>query len=246
MSANIIKSPYPTAGAALYDPVTDGATHWVHADDSAFSGFSDGDLVTSWTERGSVGTPWNINSGSGGEPLYKTGGPNGKPYIRFRSTAGRRLIGGETTNMVAPGGAGWSCIWVVRPQQNGSGSGDWGDLHLWGDGDDRFNFSFEGANKFEISAYSGPGVTRWGSAASLNTWYIVATWGVNGTGTGWISVNGGTAVSGNLNSSLSVHNANYGAGHDVDFAEGIAFNTNKGETFMLNYVAALNANYTVF
>ena len=230
-------------GGSSYDPTVDNATMWVRADDPDFASFTDGTAVQSWRERGSTADDWDDNGVSSFRPTWKASGPNGKPYIQF--AAGKQLIGPRTSLIVAPGGAGFGCIFVVKPNFNGSGSGGWSDAHMWGDGDDRFVLNSTGANKFEVAGYN-TGSVIWGSAYTLNQWYIVAMWGVNGTGTAKIAVNNAMPVSGDMGSALSVHNANFGWGRDVAFAEAIGWNTNVGQTLIETYVTALNNKYATF
>lgn len=243
-SQEIVKR-HPITAALSYDPVADGATHWLHADDSAFSGFTNGQNVDTWNERGSVaGTDGNFVHGVLTSPLYRTTGAGSRslPYVEF--AAGKGLSGGRTTNMVAPGGAGWGCLWVVRPQENGAGGGGWPDNHIWADGDDRFDLNMMGGNFFEMAGYNS-GSVPYSSTFSIGTWYIVTSWGTNGTNTAFISVNKGTAVAGNMGSALSLHNV-YIYNHAFDLAESICFNTNKGQTFMFGYSDAVNAKYGIY
>lgn len=86
-------------------------SHWA----ARLESYSNGDLVTTWTDRGSGAL--TVTGASGQQPTFRDGtdlvAPNGRPFIRW--TSGNRLLN-LTTGITGP----WTGAIVCRPTALGS------------------------------------------------------------------------------------------------------------------------------
>lgn len=243
---SMIVNPYwfGAIGASIIDPTTvTGNKIWLKGDDAALSGASDGTTVASWTNHGGAGGTFNDNGSSSVRPTYRTSGPNGKPYFEFPTTGKSFLSDFTLGNYLAA--SAWTIFLVIRPQAAGpAGSPTWTNTGFMKDGDDRWQVN-DASSKFGVQMYpdgTDSGLT-YGSAFSLNTWYIVDI--TLSSGTGSLKVNGGTAVTGTLFNITSLANPLRIGAKVFDLAEFQSWNVGVGSSDMTALRSSLATKYAI-
>jgi hypothetical protein len=168
---------YGAAGGGAFDPTTiTGCTEWVSADQPSLSSFVNNDPVQIWTDRVTGTRTWS-QATLANRPLFKTGGPNGKPYLSFDSTD---VMGFSNTSSVLLANTGYTMFVVIRPQRNGGASlGSAPHLFVIGAGQGGMALKNDGSNRFGFWQRSGGSDgTFLGSTSTYtqNVWYVAEFW----------------------------------------------------------------------
>lgn len=212
-----------------FDPTTiSGITEWVSGDQSSLSGLLDNDPVDTWLDR--VTGTRNWSSSGTARPTFKTGGPNGKPYLSFDS--GDEMIFSNTTSTLLAN-TGYTMFVVIRPQRDGVSSlGSAPHLFLDSGGQVGMALKNDGSNRFGFWQRSGGldgpflGST---STYTQNVWYIVEFW-YDATNIN-IKVNNDTATSTARGGTSLAFTPSIGAlSLTSDIAERITYNVDIGST----------------
>ena len=147
-----IHSPTITVEFSL-PSITGTILQWCEA--RLLTGLSDGDAVTTFTDQSGLGNHWS-QSTSGSKPIFKTGGPNGHPVLRFDGTddyltLASDILSGETEGEV---------FLVVKIDNDPGASGVDGLWKMDGDGTNACHYPFNG---------NGEIYEAWGSTARKAT-----------------------------------------------------------------------------
>jgi hypothetical protein len=172
------------AGGAPFDAGDFDATMWVSGDQSSLSGLANNDPVDHWVDRVTGTRRWAGNSTA--RPLFKTGGPNGLPYLQFDAIndAMDYNLGGipVAASSIMTAGA-YTIVAVVRPQTDGNQNGTEFGKNIFSPAGYVGLCLFDAdagagvTNKFRIYRFNG-GYIGVDSTTTylLNTWYIVIAW----------------------------------------------------------------------
>jgi hypothetical protein len=219
----------PSAPPFAPDDVS-GITEWVMADQSSLSGFNDGDTVTDWLDQITGTRKWT-QSTTANKPLFKTGGANGKPYLRFADSTDQYVFSNTLSTIYST--TAWTTFIVIRPQANGGSNQNTAPfLFSYGGGQGGINLKNDGSNRFGVWQRSGGSDgTFLGSTSTYtqNVWYIVECW-YDGTNIN-IKVNNDTTASTARGSASTSFTAGIGSnGLTSDIAERVTYNVDIGST----------------
>lgn len=81
-------------GGSVFTPPN--IKQWMESDQLA--GFVNNDPVATWANSGNGGTNYGLTQSTAGKkPLYQTGGPNGKPFLKFNNASSQTMRTSSTT-----------------------------------------------------------------------------------------------------------------------------------------------------
>jgi len=212
-----------------FNPLSvDGATEWVSGDQSSLSSLVNNDPVTTWLDRVSSTRSWGATGTT--RPFFKTGGPNGLPYLAF--DADDDMTWSSTISTMISS-TGYTVFAVVRAHRNGVNDDPWLCPQFGGTLNGYYGLSLRNTgsgNKFVLWQDRGGSFTPRAQGVSSTTtfvqdvWYIVEGWW-DGTSM-HIKVNNDAEVSATFNNPASLANSiSIGAGSlSSDVAERITYN----------------------
>ena len=239
VSPSASTSPSSSASPSGFDPMSiSGITEWVSGDQSSLSGLSNNDLVSTWLDRVAGIRSWSASGSL--RPTFKTGGPNGLPYIRFDGTD--TMSWSNTTSTIVSN-TQYTMLVVLRPQQDGAA--DKNDApYFFTDGGGQLGMAFknDGSNRFGMYQRSGGSDGPFlGSTSTYtqNVWYIVEFY-YDGTNIN-IKVNNDTPASTARGGFSNAFTPGIGANSIIyDVAERISYNVDMGSvnrTSVRDYLA---------